>query len=192
MISHVCCMIFYMISSLIQPCQAVQMNIMQAVEPARSSIGFESNAGPSPLRLCVCPGIKIGLQWIITLYQASCRMHNYAPASLPHPHQPLCHAPPGESWLGSCLSDFCTSLYHSTSLCLMYPEYSESSTFQDPDDDLCVCSSKACSASAGLRPPTAAGVALSMELARISILSSSTAATYSARPAGMPSDANIT
>ena len=35
---------------------------------------------------------------------------------------------PRPSWLGSCLSDFGASLYYPTSLRLMYPEYSASST----------------------------------------------------------------
>ena len=33
---------------------------------------FESNAGPArPLRLSVCPGIKIGMQWFIKLLTIS-------------------------------------------------------------------------------------------------------------------------
>ena len=82
---------------------------------------IESNAGPArPLRLSVCLRIKIGLQWFIALYQASCRMRS-PPSSLT--------SSPRLSSLGSCLSDYGASLYCSTSLRLIYPEYSASSVY---------------------------------------------------------------
>ena len=84
---------------------------------------FESNARPArPLHLSVCPGIEIGLQWFITPYQGSRRVHLLPPPS-------SSTSSPRSFCLGACLSGFGARSYHSTSLHLMYQEHPASSTF---------------------------------------------------------------
>ena len=128
MISYVWCMIIHMISSLIQP----DSNAAPPRRACSNATRFESNAGPArPLCLSVsgCPGIKIRLQMFITLYQVSRRVHSHSPLPLSPPSSSISSA--RSSGLGGCLSDFGARLYHwhSTSLRLMYPDYSVSSTF---------------------------------------------------------------
>ena len=122
MMSYVwCIMISYMISSLIQPCSNAGPGLFKCSPgPTR----FGSNVGParpeSTLPSVCLSCIAIGLQWFITPYQASRRMHLNPP--LPPP-TPLSHS----SCLGEYRSDFGARLYRSTSLRLMYTEYSASS-----------------------------------------------------------------
>ena len=93
----------------------------------------------------------IGLQWFITLYQASRRMNSHPPSP---PSSST--SSPRPSWLGSCMSDFVASLYHSTSLYLIYPEYSASSSFfKTPTMTLACAAARAAAPQqvCGLRPP---------------------------------------
>ena len=100
-------MIIYMTSSLIIGVSPVQMLPRAGSNATR----FESKAGPArPLRLSVCPGIKIGLQWFITLYQASRKMHSHPPPITPSSST----SSPRPSWPGPCLSDFGASIYRSS------------------------------------------------------------------------------
>ena len=93
--------------------------------PGSNATRFGSNVGParpeSTLPSVCLSCIEIGLQWFITPYQASRRMHLNPP--LPPP-TPLSRS----SCLGEYRSDFGARLYRSTSLRLMYTEYSASST----------------------------------------------------------------
>ena len=145
MISYVWCMIFYMMSSLSQPCS-------NAVQAGSNATQFESNAGPArPLRLSVCPGIKLGLQWFITPSE-----------SIRHLPQSTCISPPFSPilidlftmlllarimpfWLRrECIPLHKLTLDVPWVLCVVHLR-------QDPDNDLGVRSSKACCASALLR-----------------------------------------
>ena len=76
------CFVYDILYDIFSDSSAANFSPVQMLPLASSNAtGFESNAGrpARPLRLSVCPGIKIGLQsmqWFITLYQASRRMHS--------------------------------------------------------------------------------------------------------------------